>query len=100
MVRFVGERVGEVVLRRIAGEIGERQHDDGKTRGLGGGVFVATVAGRFALRNHHAPPAITTSSAAIAAASGASAERFFGAGGFARPGSGGFAWAGTPTCSE
>ena len=32
-------------------------------------------------RNHHAPPPIRISNAAIAAASGASAERFFGAGG-------------------
>ena len=31
--QFIGERVGEVILRRIAGEIGERQHDDGKTLG-------------------------------------------------------------------
>ena len=29
--QFIGEDVGEVILRRIAGEIGERQHDDGKT---------------------------------------------------------------------
>ena len=29
--QFIGERVGEVILRRIAGEIGEGQHDDGKT---------------------------------------------------------------------
>ena len=29
--QFIGERVGEVVLRRIAAEIGEGQHDEGKT---------------------------------------------------------------------
>ena len=32
----LGQRVGEVILRRIAGEIGERQHDDGKARAGGG----------------------------------------------------------------
>ena len=36
VVRFVGQGVDEVILRRIAREIGERQHDDRKTRGLGG----------------------------------------------------------------
>ena len=34
--QFVGQGVGEVVLPRIAREIGERQHDDRKPRGLGG----------------------------------------------------------------
>ena len=29
--QFIGEGVGEVILRRIAAEIGERQHDNGKT---------------------------------------------------------------------
>ena len=45
----------------------------------GAGDFVATAAGRFAPRSHHAPPARTMSKAAIPAASGASEERFFGA---------------------
>ena len=31
-----GDAVGEIVLARIAGEIGEGQHDDGEMRGLGG----------------------------------------------------------------
>ena len=34
--QFVGQGVDEVVLPRIAGEIGEGQHDDRKPRGLGG----------------------------------------------------------------
>ena len=34
--QFVGQGVGEVVLPRIAREIGEGQHDDRKPRGLGG----------------------------------------------------------------
>ena len=101
--QFIGERVGEVVLRRIAGEIGEGQHDDGKTRGLGGRVR-GDVAGRFALRKYQAPPAIRTSSAASAAASGASPKRLFcGVGAAGVTGSAafvGFACAGTPTCSE
>jgi hypothetical protein len=58
----------EIVLPRIAREVGEGQHDDRKSRGLGG-AFTATLAARFALMNHHAPPAITTMSAASAAAS-------------------------------
>ena len=33
--QLVGQGVGEVILRRIAGEIGEGQHHDGKTRRLG-----------------------------------------------------------------
>ena len=32
---ILGDAVGEIVLGRIVGEVGERQHDDGKTRGLG-----------------------------------------------------------------
>src|ERR1700722_17546373 len=36
--QFVGQGVDQVVLRRIARQIGERQHDDRKTRGLGGRV--------------------------------------------------------------
>jgi hypothetical protein len=40
------------------------------------GTFVVTLAGRFAMRNHHAPYAITH--AASAAASRASAARFLG----------------------
>ena len=36
--QFVGQGVDEVVLPRIARKIGERQHDDRKTRGLGGRV--------------------------------------------------------------
>ena len=31
-----GDAVGEVVLRRIAGEIGEGEHHNRKVRGLGG----------------------------------------------------------------
>ena len=54
---------------------------------------MATLAGRFALRNHHAPPAITTSSAASAAASGARPKRLFcGVGATGATGSAGFAW--------
>ncbi len=34
--QFVGQGVDEVVLPRIARQIGEGQHDDRKTRGLGG----------------------------------------------------------------
>ena len=33
--QFIGECVDEVILRRIAAEIDEGQHDDRKTRGLG-----------------------------------------------------------------
>ena len=38
MSEVFGDAVGRVILRRIAGEICERQHDDGKMRGLGGTV--------------------------------------------------------------
>ena len=34
--QFIGERVDEVVLPRIARQVGEGQHDDRKTRRLGG----------------------------------------------------------------
>ena len=34
----VGERVDEVILSRIARQVGERQHDYGKPRGRGGGL--------------------------------------------------------------
>ena len=33
--QVLGYAVGEIVLGRVAGEIGEGQHDEGKTRGLG-----------------------------------------------------------------
>jgi phosphoheptose isomerase len=39
------------------------------------GAFAATLAGRFTLKNHHAPPAITMSTPMSAAASGASPKR-------------------------
>ena len=64
----------------------------------GASAFVATDAGRLAMNKYHAPAAITMSNPAIPAASGASDERFFGSGGLASVA--GFAWAGTPTCSE
>ena len=32
---ILGDAVGEIVLGRIVGEVGERQHDDGESRGLG-----------------------------------------------------------------
>src|ERR1700729_3648930 len=32
---ILGNAVGEIVLGWVAGKIGERQHDDGKVRGLG-----------------------------------------------------------------
>ena len=48
-----------------------------ESRAASAGAFVAMLAGRFALRNHHAPPAIRNSSAASAAASGASPNRLF-----------------------
>jgi hypothetical protein len=59
----------------------------------GGGV----VAIRFPATKYQAPPAITMS-ATIPAISGVSAQRFFGSAGLASVA--GFAWAGTPTCSE
>jgi hypothetical protein len=87
----VGQGVDEVILSRIARQIGERQHDDRKPRGLGG------RARGDACR----PVGVETSSAASAAVSGAGPNRRFcgvGAAGFT--GSAGFASAGTPTCSE
>ena len=48
-----------------------------ESRAASAGAFVATPAGRFALRNHHAPPAITMSRPTSAAASGASPKRLF-----------------------
>jgi hypothetical protein len=35
---ILGDAVSEIVLGRIVGEVGERQHDDGEMRGLGGRV--------------------------------------------------------------
>ena len=49
-------------------------------------------------RKYQAPAAINTTNAASPSASGASDERFFGSAGLASVA--GFAWAGTPTCSE
>ena len=77
-----------------------------ESRAASAGAFVATLAGRFALSNHHAPPAITTSSAASAATSGANLKRLFCGVGAAvtgvtsSAGFVGFGFAGTPTCSE
>ena len=89
--QFVGQGVDEVVLPRIARQVGEGQTTI-ERRAASAGVFAATLAGRFALRSHHAPPAITTSSAASAAASGASPKRLFcGVGAAGVTGSAGFA---------
>ena len=33
--QVLGDAVGEIVLGRVAGEVGEGQHDEGETRGLG-----------------------------------------------------------------
>ena len=95
---IIGDAVGEIVLGRIVGEVGERQHDDGDSCRLGRRL-AATAAGQFALRNHHAPPPISTSNAASATKSGVSAGRLFDTGGlvgiaeFARTG---FVSAGMP----
>jgi hypothetical protein len=61
---FVRERVDQVVLRRIAGQICERQHQDG-SRAASAGVLRPTVAGRFALTNHQPTLPTRTSNAAI-----------------------------------
>ena len=77
-----------------------------ESRAASAGAFAATLAGRFALTNHHAPPASTTMSAAMPAASGSPNRHFSGVG--AAGGRGvassaafaGFGFAGIPTCSE
>ena len=39
------DAVGEIILGRIAREIGEGQHDDGEMRGLGGAVRAEEIPG-------------------------------------------------------
>ena len=80
--------VGEIILGGVVGEIGERQHDDGKMRGFGGAVRAEEIPG--AGRDHderHNPGDQRQERGAL-----------FRLGGLASVA--GFAWAGTPTCSE
>ena len=42
---ILGYAVGEIVLGWVAGKIGERQHDDGQMRGLGGAVRAEEIPG-------------------------------------------------------
>ena len=92
----LGDAVGEIVLRRIAGEIGEGQHDDRKMRGLAG--FARWPPSMVQLRRR------PKRKAAMAAAS--ETDQRLGA---RMPALGcclvvaegaGFAWAGWPTSSE
>ena len=72
--QLIGQRVDEVVLRRIAGQIGERQHHDGKTRSLG--LLLAKRLPRVGSHsaNHHRVPPIRASNAASPIANGSRAR--------------------------
>ena len=101
--QFVGQGVDEVVLPRIAREIGEGQHDDRKPRGLGG-RFRGDACGPVRIEEPPRAARDHNQSAASAAASGASPNRLFcgvGAAGVTGvTGFAGFACAGAPTSSE
>jgi len=89
--QLVGEHVGEIILSGIAGEIGEGQHHDREARGRGWpGPFrdedIPAASGDHDERRDHRPD------------EGSQRRPFAGAVGVA--GCAGFAWAGTPTCSE
>ena len=76
----IGDPIGEVILRRTAREIRERQNHDRKMLGLGFGRYPGVRfdgAGRFATRKYYPPPAEAKAMSAVkAAASSASAARF------------------------
>ena len=100
--QFVGQRVDEVVLPRIARQIGEGQHDDRKTRGLGGRLRGDACG---PVRIEEPPRAARDHDDQRRERGGERREPetpFLGAGGFAcvAGSAAGFASAGTPTCSE
>jgi hypothetical protein len=98
--QVLGYAVGEIVLGRVAGQVGEGQYDDGKMRGFGPRRR-GRGDGRAPVSGEEIPsaPAITMS-ATIPAISGKNAERRFGSSGLSKGSVAAFVWAGTPTCTE
>ena len=95
-----GDSVGEIVLCGVAGEIGERQHNDRETLGImrrraPGVAAIVEPAARRTADDHQAAASGHDEQPAIAAASGSRAERFFGTTGYRR-----LRLRRDPTCSE
>ena len=98
--QFIGRGVDEVVLPRIAREVGEGQHDDRKTRGLGGRLRGDACG---PVRSEEPPRAARDHDQQRRERGGehASPKRpFCGVGAAGVTGSAGFGFAGTATCSE